>query len=750
MKPSAKWIQPGACRHEPNVYFRARTSFKGSAVTPDDLLCIAAESSYVLYVNGRLIGTGPARGSLTRNYYDSHDVAGYVRDGDNVLAVEVRCDNVPSYRAAPSEPALRVQYGGVVSNETWDVQLAGDWRRDVPKLAYQIGFMEWRDMRAEPVGWQCLEDASDWEAAQVVSSSSAIQSKALLPRDIPPLVERAVPIHAVPVTGQTPALADRDAVSIARTMTRETHGACASRVSVGDELVLLPSPDHSGISAIVDFGCIVNGRFHVDIEGPAGTIMDIGYAECMRDGRLVVELGEYAFADRFMLRAGRQEVCNRLSDRGFRYLQLAVRDFDQPVRIHGVSALDRRYPIKRRSTFECSDPQLNTLWERCQETLSACATDLFVDCPWRENSFWVNDLLVENLYWLQAFGDGTLPKRSLRLALSQRRKDGLIPGVCPSDGQDRFVLFATNLFLPLILRDYWMYTGDGELVDELLPVVADIVDSAGTHCDSDGLLCPPERYWNFVDWSYHVIGTDLQGKNACIVNAFHIHALDALAQLLAHSDETRSKRYAAKARHVAGAVQLRFWMRDANCLAEYLLSPSSPVWAGRLTHALWLLTGHVPDSTKHSVVSALAREDLPLPELYMMVFVLKAFAERGEIDRALDIIKRYWFPIIDSGSPTIWEMNVHQQGKEAFDQAGSLCHGFSNAPITVLQQHVLGVTPTSPGFETIDIAPQLGHLAFARGTVVTPLGDIEVEHRRQADGTVTSHVNVPDGIRRPD
>ena len=39
----------------------------------------------------------------------------------------------------------------------------------------------------------------------------------------------------------------------------------------------------------------------------------------------------------------------------------------------------------------------------------------------------------------------------------------------------------------------------------------------------------------------------------------------------------------------------------------------------------------------------------------------------------------------------------------------------------------LGVTPAEPGFATARIAPRLGDLAWARGTVPTPFGPLTVE-----------------------
>jgi hypothetical protein len=77
----------------------------------------------------------------------------------------------------------------------------------------------------------------------------------------------------------------------------------------------------------------------------------------------------------------------------------------------------------------------------------------------------------------------------------------------------------------------------------------------------------------------------------------------------------------------------------------------------------------------------------------------------------------------------------------------SLCHGWSSGPTPWLMRHVLGVTPAAPGYAQVRIAPQLAGLTYARGTVPTPRGPIEVDHRVEG-GRVVSEVKLPAGAAR--
>ena len=56
----------------------------------------------------------------------------------------------------------------------------------------------------------------------------------------------------------------------------------------------------------------------------------------------------------------------------------------------------------------------------------------------------------------------------------------------------------------------------------------------------------------------------------------------------------------------------------------------------------------------------------------------------------------------------------------------SLCHAWGASPIYLLGKYYLGVKPTSPGYSTYDIEPNLGGLKWMQGAVPTPSGNIEV------------------------
>lgn len=742
----ARWIAPDGITGVRNAAFEARGAFALERPVDRAVLHVAAESRYRLSVNGIAVGVGPVRGTATVNFFDSYDVSGLLRPGENQVMVSVQSPNFPTFKAAPVQPCVLVQLDDgelLATSERWECRPMPGWRCDVDEFTFQVGDMEWHDLGA---------DADRWTPAHVVT----VRGKRLLPRDIPALDEERRRPVAVPVAFTVPpGVVPR---GVADRMDTEPHDVLGplpwGRLcqESGEPVVVRPRGDGGGVGLVVDFGREVNGAVEVYVTSAGSAVLDIGYEERLTDERRLATVAmDYRFADRYVLRPGRQCVTNLFGERGFRMVQLVFRDLGGDVRINAVRGVDRRYPFAERARFTCSDPLLDRIWAMSVETLRACTTDTFVDCPWRENAFYVNDMLVENAGVLQAFGDPRLSARCLRLAVSQARPDGLVPGPVPpglvpgmteAESADRLVLLAANVLLPLVVEDYLAYSGDTALVAELVDPIARIFDTFAGWADADGPIHPPARHWNFVDWSYDLAGRDFDGQETAALDWCQVLGLQSAARLARHvgrDDDARG--WSAAAVRRAAVADRVYW--DAR-RRRYSDRPGHRPDASTLVQALGLSASGT--GARHTdLVAALENGGLLEPELYMQSFVLRALAANGRPEAALDRVRRWWGPIAASGAPTVWEFAVVQHGKAAMDDRGSLCHGFSTAPVGLLQRAVLGISPRTPGFARFTVDPRLAGLRTAAGSVPTPLGDIGVEWHAGPSG-VHGWVDVPDGL----
>lgn len=753
-----KWIAPHNSEKGVNIFFRARKKFILQDTPKSAVLSIAAESYYLLYVNGIEIGRGPVRGTHRHNYYNSYEIVSLLHTGENVIAMLVQCMNEDNFITAPAQPALIAELDGFFgTGADWEVSIASDWRSDVESYNVQVGYCEWRDLTMEPLGWTKCEDTAVWKKAWEIPKTNKIHSKKLLARDIPALTEMTFCPVDIPVVAEVPAMSDPDSIKIYDLLLNEVYSKPTETRTNGLNYLLEATEtparieaanDNSGVTVIFNFDTEVAGRFELDITAPSGTIIDIYHNELVVNDRLVVKHDQdpYHFTDRFILREGRQFIGNSVYQRGFKMVQIVCRNFASPITIHKVKAISCKYPFTRRASFNCDDLLLNKIWEACCETIECCTTDVFIDCPWRERSFWVNDLIIENKTSLEAFGVSEVHRRAFRLAFSDARENGIIPGVCPCPkDEDFFILVPTNLLIIIMLHDYLMYSGDKELIRELMPNIIAIIKTFESWEDVHGFIEPPKQYWNFFDWGFELNGITMNSKVTSLLTYLHIIALKTIIELAEIVEEKIDyQKYESKIKNISSNVEKYFFNNKSNRLANWVENGEYSEHSSQLAHAFALLSGEYSDTTKVHFEDALSDKNIIKPELYLHYFVFHAMRLCGKEIEAIERIRKYWGDIVKTGSSTIWEVGVHEHGKSGCFGDGSLCHAFATSPIDFFQTVILGVEPLSPGFKTFKVAPNALDLNFAEGRIPTPQGNIFIKWERE-DNYLKVELRVPEG-----
>ena len=112
----ARWISyPGEA---PNVYgvYHFRKSFDLEVVPSRFIVHVSADNRYKLYVNGKLVSLGPARGDIYNWSFETVDLAPYLRKGKNTLASVV-------WNYAERKPVAQISYdqtGFILQGNTGD------------------------------------------------------------------------------------------------------------------------------------------------------------------------------------------------------------------------------------------------------------------------------------------------------------------------------------------------------------------------------------------------------------------------------------------------------------------------------------------------------------------------------------------------------------------------------------------------------------------------------------------------------
>ena len=117
---------------------------------------------------------------------------------------------------------------------------------------------------------------------------------------------------------------------------------------------------------------------------------------------------------------------------------------------------------------------------------------------------------------------------------------------------------------------------------------------------------------------------------------------------------------------------------------------------------------------------------------YMRFYELEALCAMGEQGYVLKEMKDYWGGMLKLGATSFWEeYNPDKKGVEHYAMYGrefgkSLCHAWGASPIYLLGKYYMGVKPTSPGYATYTVDPNLGGLQWMQGKVPTPAGEVEL------------------------
>ena len=416
---------------------------------------------------------------------------------------------------------------------------------------------------------------------------------------------------------------------------------------------------------------------------------------------------------------------------GFRFARLDLLEGEAEVAIVAVRAVSRYRDIPYLGSFHCSDERLDRIWQTGAYTVHLNMQDYLWDGIKRDRLVWIGDMDVEVMTVGAVFGDQAVVRKSLDYV-----RDGTPP--------ERWMNGIASYSLWWIIMQHHLYQWYGDLayLKEQQSYLAALLQRVMASTDGDREAYKGHR---FIDWPSNdkpaVIHAGLQ--------ALTVMALEAGAEMAACLGDDALRQECSET-----TARLRGYVPDTagNSQAAALLSCAGMLDAE--TAAQIILKNGPAACTS-----------------FMGYFLLEALARAGHYAEAMQLIDSYWGRMIDLGATTFWEdfnytdgldaapideivpegkFDIHADGG-AWCYVGlrhSLCHGWASGPTPWLSRHVLGVEPVGTGFRQVRIEPHLGDLEWAEGTFPTPYGVIEVHHRKNADGSVSSRVKLPRGVRR--
>ena len=738
------------------------------------------DGRYVLRINGVEVGRGPVRCDPRAAHYDVVDIAPYLQPGENVIAIIGRhfghatswwMPVPPSYSMGAGSLVFEALIGDewIVTDRQWRCSPGDAWTPVAVPGDVACLPLESFDARQFPTGWDRAGfDDSEWKRAQEITPfNTGGHNDPHAPSE--PFGMLRPPVRHAFQSGRINPATCTFTKQIAATelIDDPVRQVLNDEVGVREGATAQQSATLFGFT----FAGTVAGTVRLEISGAkAGTIFDFAAAEHLDENQLLVTLGQHA-GFRYVSNGETNETFETFDIIGTTYLHCVVRTPDgSPAPQPTISVHDRHRPRVGEASFSCSDPLLNDIYAVGLRTVDLRALDAYVDCPTREQRAWTGDSVVHQMVDFVVNEDWSMPLWHPQLATGSR-SDGMLQMAAASDfaQDDRMFVPDWSLHWVHSVWNIYRYSGDRELVADLLPIAERTLRWFESFLGDDGLLHNVTG-WVLLDWS------SVYSKGcSSTLNALWARALNDFAEMSEWIGNNASAGWARQRVEQLRSGFEKFWDEDRGTYIDHIVDGVAQVPAAQHPSAAAICAGLVPANRIDRVIDRIIDRDrlvrhsfvmdpvtptggstgygylmlgYPEPEWDAVEQVVEAepffrymvhdamqIAGRGHLiaDRCRD-----WKVFLDAGETTWPECWT----------GGTRCHGWSSTPTRDLVVHVLGITPAEPGYAAVNVSPQLGDLEWARATVPTPHGLITVE--AFADGRVEIDSPVPvirNGVR---
>ena len=500
----------------------------------------------------------------------------------------------------------------------------------------------------------------------------------------------------------------------------------------GDGRYILPcekgvsfsTAEGDGIYLLFDLEEETVGYLDLDLICPVSTRVDISYGEHLEDLRVRSDVGGRHFTFQWEAPCVREEFIHRFHRIGARYLQIFI--YGTEVLLYYAGIIPVEYPFRQEAQLFCSDHLYNRILEVSKHTLRCCVHQHYEDCPWREQALYGFDSRNQMLFGYYAFGEFEQPKANLRLLALSQREDGLLE-LCPT-GKTQVNIPSFSLMFLVELEEYCRYSGDITFAREMLPQAERILSVFREHF-RDGLMWnfPETAYWNFYEWSPLLDGDQIKRTEELELSAeaplqlLYILALQRVCRIYEYlSMDTWNLQQEV---HMLQTGMEKFWNQEKEAYASFIRD-GKQLQEAEFVQALALYTGSVPKKRQQMLRQKICQQEFLPSTMAASIFSYEALLQEPEIygTAVFEKVAQRWGKMLYSGATTFWETD---DGAQAFDRAGSLCHAWSCIPIYLFGAYVLGVRPEQPGIWKKYTGISSG-IYNAKGILYTPHGVLEV------------------------
>lgn len=734
---SALWISCPDVPQKDYGVFHFRKKINLDKVPDKFVVHVSGDNRYRLFVNEQSVCFGPARGDLMNWYFETIDIAPYLKEGENIIASTVWNMGTHAPVAQISNQTGFVLQGDgeseqiINTNASWKVMKNESYSLcstdNMARLqAYMvIGPGDKIDASKYPWGWERLNyDDKNWTNALQVTNPSPYSIGTdnlwnLTPRNIPLMEEKHQRLSRI----------------------RRAEG-----ISVSDELLQgkkpLTIPANTKTSILIDQDFNTTAYPQLLVSGGKGASIQLNYTEALLNEKMqkgnrnnidgLSVIGNY---DVFLPDGGINRLFNTLWLRTYRYIQMDITTANEPLIINDLYGYYTGYPFEQKARFSSNDKSMEDIWNVGWRTARLCAGETYYDCPYYEQLQYPGDTRIQALISLYVTGDDRLMRKAILDFYNSRVPEGLTQGRYPSNRIQVIPPYA--LFWVSMIYDYWMYRQDDEFVAQFLPTIDAIMTWYENNVDKDKDMLGPMRWWNFVDYTDGFPGGVPHGAergNSSVVTFQLTYTLNQAVKLYEYFDKKcEADKYKQLSDRLKKGAYDQCFNKEKNAMAN---TPEKDSYSQHAS-ILAILSDAIPAADQESVMKTVINDSSLIPvTFYFRFYLTQALKKTGLGDLYYPSLD-YWRDMIKIGLTTFAEKP---------EPARSDCHAWSASPLYDYFAIICGITPDSPQFKTIKIEPSLGDLKQISGSMPHPNGEIKIELQRQGKIGLKGEVIIPRNI----
>ncbi|MBO5934276.1 MAG: glycoside hydrolase [Clostridia bacterium] len=593
----AEWIWDTENAEEENVWMCFSKKVVLENETGELIAHISADSKYRLYINGEtVVFEGSVKRGPDENsgYYDSVDIAPYLKKGENSICALVWYwddDTSYSYKSSGQGGFIFEAVNddiSVLSDSSWKVKRnpayidSALYPPNYRLPEYSIYF----DARKD-IDWLSADyDFSDWENA--VEYSADVYGS-LYPRCIPMLKDYGLKDYE-------------------NSKDYENHTV----TKLFGEKITVDIPYNAQLTP------------YLKVTAPAGKKIRITTENTL--------IG--AVSTTYITKEGEQE----FESPGWFNGEHITYKIPKGVTVISLKYRETGYDSEFSGDFTCDDEFLNSLWQKSLRTLYVTMRDNFMDCPDRERAQWWGDVTSEMIMTMYSMDSNSylLYQKGVEAMLSHIDETKVLQTVVPISG-DYFELPVQQLAGIVGFLTYYEYTGDKAFLEKVYDASLDYLRL--WEIGENNLVVHRAGSWDWADWGS-------KADMTAVENAWYYYALSASEEMAQILGKNQDISFIAERKKAVKKGYDSLWTENGY-KSKDVTNPDDRA------NALAVLSGLAEKEKYEIIAKVLTTTTNSSP--YMEYYVLEALCEMGKYEAARDRIRSRYDGMMSEDYSTLWE-----------------------------------------------------------------------------------------------